>query len=117
MLCLIDKYPIEILSATNEIIDLARAYLDAEIIPETHIMDAMHVATATVNNMDMFITYNFGSIYDIGTILRIQDLNKINGYNKVKICSPPEVIDYKFYDDICIFDCTDSYLIGLKEKI
>jgi hypothetical protein len=104
MLYFIDKYAIKVLPASYEILDLAHTYLDFKIFPKEHIIEAMHVATATVNDIAYFITYNYDYICNIRTIQCIKSLNKSKGYREIEIYPPPEVIDYDLYEDICTFD-------------
>ncbi|MEW6686208.1 MAG: hypothetical protein AB1393_08385 [Candidatus Edwardsbacteria bacterium] len=55
--------------------------------------DALHIAFATVYEMDFLVSYNFEHIVKIKTIDRITAINLLLGYKTPRIVIPEEVID------------------------
>ena len=90
---LIEEYNIEVLPSANKIDRLADEYVKEGIIPLKHRTDAIHIAAATVNGLDMIISWNFQHIVKRKTILMTKIINLRNEYKNVEIYSPSEVIE------------------------
>lgn len=93
MLSLIAKYKINILPTSTEIERLARIYINAGIIPERFDTDALHVAAAAVYGIDYIISLNFRHIVKHKTIFETESINTREGYKRVFIHTPAEVIE------------------------
>jgi predicted nucleic acid-binding protein len=78
---------------TDEIIELAEAYLRSKIIPRRYRDDALHIATATINGCNAIISWNFRHMVRLQTIIGVNGLNKGMGYGEIEILSPESVID------------------------
>ena len=63
------------------------------IIPADNIDDALHIAIATIYEMDILVTYNFEHIMKIKTVDRITAVNLLLGYKTMRIVIPEEVLD------------------------
>jgi predicted nucleic acid-binding protein len=98
MLNLIEKYHITVLDTSDEIIQLAEHYIESNIIPRKKNVDALHIAIASVNKMDMILTYNFKHINKLKTKTLIPLANRNSGYGDIVIVQPEEVIDYEIDD-------------------
>lgn len=95
MLALIKKYNVTVLDLNTEAVDLARKYVDNGIIPTKYITDGLHISTATVYDLDYIISYNFQHIVKLKTIVMTEAINLAQGYKKVGIFSPTEVVEYE----------------------
>jgi predicted nucleic acid-binding protein len=95
MLNLIGKYNVKILTAVDEAIYLSQLYITSAIIPEKKRLDALHIAIATVNDIDMILSYNFKHINKIKTKTMVPAINQKEGYKPIIITQPKEVIDYE----------------------
>lgn len=83
----------EILEISSECIDLANEYIKREVIAQKNTDDALHIACASVYEMDFLISYNFEHIVRIKTIDNIAAINVLLGYRMPRIIIPEEVID------------------------
>jgi rRNA-processing protein FCF1 len=92
MMGLITGYKVDRLKKTDEINRLAEIYVGEGIIPKKYDTDALHIAAATVNELDIIVSWNFKHIVKRKTIIMTESVNLRNGYNKIEICSPSEVI-------------------------
>jgi len=92
MLELIDEYGITILRGNDEVKRLGDMYIDEGIIPVGYHTDALHIATATVYDMDTIASMNLRHIVKPKTIEMTGYINIENGYSTVKIRSPEEVV-------------------------
>jgi len=95
MLHLIEKYNIIILDTSDEVIQLAEKYIINNIIPKNKRVDALHIAVASVNELDIILSYNFRHINKLKTKTLVPAINQISGYRDIFIAQPEEVIDYE----------------------
>ena len=73
---------------------LAQIYVDEKVVGETSLDDCIHIATATLNKVDMLVSWNFKHIVNI---YRIRGYNSINlrlGYPILEIHSPKEIVNH-----------------------
>jgi len=98
MLHLIDTYRITVLDTSDEVIQLAGEYFASNIIPVKKRIDALHIAVATVNEMDIILSFNFKHINKLKTKTLIPAVNRTSGYRDIFIAQPEEVIDYEIDD-------------------
>ena len=78
---------------TPEGLRLAQTYVDEKVVGETSLDDCIHIATATLNKVDMLVSWNFKHIVNI---YRIRGYNSINlrlGYPTLEIHSPKEIVN------------------------
>jgi predicted nucleic acid-binding protein len=93
MVDLIEQYNVRLLEA-NEIAEtLADKYVSGEIIPPGYRTDGIHIAMATINNLDIIVSYNFQHIVKLKTIMGTESINLREGYKRIGIYSPTEVIE------------------------
>lgn len=71
--------------------ELRDAYLAAGIVGPASSMDAEHIASATVADVDMIVSWNFKHIVHFVKIRGYHGVNLIHGYRAIPIFSPPEV--------------------------
>ena len=95
MEALIKNHEITIIPANSEIERLADVYIAAGIIPKKYSTDALHIAAATVAGLDFIISLNFRHIVKHKTIIETESINAREGYKRVFIHSPMEVIDHE----------------------
>ncbi len=93
MYSLITRYDISILTGSGEAEKLARAYVEEGIIPPKYATDARHIAIATVNDLDLIASYNFKHIVKLKTVTMTEVVNLREGYKRIGIFSPTEIID------------------------
>jgi predicted nucleic acid-binding protein len=75
-----------------EIEVLARRYLEARIIPPDKIEDALHVAYATVYEVDFLLSWNFKHLANAFRETRFMAVNQELGYrHPLRLLSPMEV--------------------------
>ncbi|MBT3272447.1 MAG: type II toxin-antitoxin system VapC family toxin [Spirochaetales bacterium] len=87
ILSLVLEHTFRILDLDKEISDLADQYIDKGAIPGTEREDAMHIASAAVNNIESLASWNFKHIVSINPIRKIHQINAENKYGVVEIGS------------------------------
>ncbi|MFA5879798.1 MAG: type II toxin-antitoxin system VapC family toxin [Candidatus Margulisiibacteriota bacterium] len=84
---------LQILEMTNEIQVLAAQYLKENIVSEKFYEDLLHIAFATVNQIDVLVSWNFKHIVNYQKIILFNAVNLKNGYKELVIYSPREVVE------------------------
>lgn len=82
----------EIIEFSDEIARLRDAYLEARIVEPEGKADAEHIASASVADVDFVVSWNFRHIVHYEKISGYHAVNLMNGYKKIGIYSPKEVI-------------------------
>lgn len=82
----------QVLEIDDEVKELARKFLAAGIIPEKCPEDALHIAVAAANGMDVIVTWNFKHINNPFIRKRIRQKTEESGLACPEICSPEEFL-------------------------
>ena len=80
-----------ILANTNESRALAQKYIHQNIFPAKYFDDALHVAIASVNRIEILLSWNFAHLVKVKTRRLVALLNTVENYAPVEIISPPEL--------------------------
>jgi len=97
MIGLITQYDISVLAPNEETMRIADLYANEGIIPKKYLTDGLHIAIATVNDLDMIISMNFQHIVKRKTKIGTGNINALSGYRAVEIYSPMEVVEDENY--------------------
>jgi len=84
---------IEMVNATEQMRTLAKSYLQDNIISNRYSDDALHIAIATVVNVDVLVSWNFKHIVNLDKIRKFNAVNLKEGYKPLEIRTPREVIN------------------------
>ena len=90
-----DKYK-EFISVDEETIHLADLYIKEKIVPPKSFNDTVHIALATINKIDILVSWNFKHIVNLNRIRLYNAVNLKYGYMPVEIRSPREIVDVNF---------------------
>jgi hypothetical protein len=93
MLALIVDHGVTVLPASDESKRLADIYVSAKVIPEKYLLDAVHIAAAAVADLDYIVSLNFKHIVKHKTIIETEIINAREGYRRVFIHTPAEIIE------------------------
>ena len=85
----------EVADLNDEAIELAEEYLGEKIVGQSSRDDCLHIAIATINKVDILVSWNFKHIVNIKKIRGFNSINIRNGYHTLEIRSQKEVIDYE----------------------
>ena len=80
------------LPITDEVSLLAKKLIDKTPLPEKAKLDALHIATATVNGMDYLLTWNCRHIANATLRNSMNQICQAVGYEMPVICTPIELI-------------------------
>ena len=93
MLALISEYGINFLDDSLASRQLADIYVKEGIIPVKYRYDGLHIAIATINDLEFIFSLNFKHINKIRTKAMTSIINLREGYRPITIASPLEVIE------------------------
>lgn len=96
LISVVSKHGIKILpdDSIKEIRQLANRYVEKSVIPRAKMEDALHVAYATVYELDILLSWNFRHLANVNKELKIQSINIEEGYRyPLRLLSPLEVLD------------------------
>lgn len=74
-----------------EVQSLADRYIELNVIPEKYINNALHIAAASVYDLDAIVSWNFEHIVKLKTKREVVGINAMMGYKEIEIYSPWEV--------------------------
>ncbi len=87
-----DEEQMERLQQTPAVRALGDAYLADKVVPLKFEDDALHVASATVHNADMIVSWNFRHLVNFQRIHAFNSVNLKQGYSLIEIRTPKELI-------------------------
>lgn len=86
--------PLPKLELTEEVGELAHVLIDGGLVPEKAASDAVHIAVASVHQMNYIVTWNFKHIANPYTRDRMRQIVADAGFRLPVMCSPEELIQY-----------------------
>ena len=79
---------------TDEAADaLAMKIMEGHGMPEEYPEDALHIAVAAVNGIDVLVTWNFAHLNNPFTRMMVRQLVENAGYRCPEVCSPDELLE------------------------
>lgn len=74
---------------------LAEKIITKKGIPKEYPEDALHIAVAAVNGIEVIITWNFAHLNNPFTRKKVRKIVETEGYICPEICSPEELLEVK----------------------
>jgi len=99
-----DKYAellgflVESVGVTQEALNLAAEYEAHTVLSGRFRNDMLHIALATIADVDVLVSWNFRHIVRLDKIRLFNAINLEQGYKTIQIYSPREVISYEQED-------------------
>ena len=78
---------------TAESQQLAETYVNEKVVGETSMDDCLHIATATINKVDILVSWNFKHIVNINRIRGYNSVNIKHGHRILEIRTPREILE------------------------
>lgn len=85
----------ELLEVTEEVTALTTSYAERGALPPKFRNDMLHIALATVADVDVLVSWNFKHIVRLDKIRIFNAVNLELGYKQLQIYSPREVTNYE----------------------
>lgn len=74
--------------------ELATIYQSRDILPPRFFNDGLHIAMATIAEVDVLVSWNFKHIVHLNKIRLFNAVNLEQGYRSIEIYSPRAVTTY-----------------------
>ena len=78
---------------TDEAIGLANQYIVEGAVTMKYYEDALHIALATTNHINVLVSWNFKHIVNIERIRKYNSVNIRNGYSLLEIRNPRDILN------------------------
>ena len=85
------------MKVTPEAFQLAQTYISKNAVGQTSLDDCIHIAVATLNEVDVLVSWNFKHIVNVHRIHGYNSVNLQLGYKALRICSPKDIISDEIY--------------------
>lgn len=85
--------PFRMLDIDDEARTLAEKIIEGKGIPKEYPEDALHIAVAAVNGIEVLITWNFAHMNNPFTRMMVRQIVENEGYECPEICSPEELLE------------------------
>ena len=79
---------------------LANKYIEEGAISRKHLVDAQQIAIATINKVDVLVSWNFKHIVNLSRIRLYNATNLKYGYQIIEIRTPREIINEVINEDV-----------------
>jgi len=79
----------------EDAVNLAQKYMSEGVIGKSKLVDAEHIAIATINRVDVLVSWNFRHIVNLEKIFGFNSVNLKMKYQLLEIRNPWEVITYE----------------------
>jgi predicted nucleic acid-binding protein len=92
----LEKYSlkqIEKVELTEEAKILADNYIEENVVGKTSKTDCQHIAIATLNKVDVLVSWNFKHIVNLKRIRGYNSVNLKLGYMMIEIRTPKEILE------------------------
>ena len=86
---------LEIAKLTDEAKRLANYYIKEKIVTRKSLADTQHIAVATIQQVDLFVSWNFKHIVNYNKIRLYNAVNLKYGYKILEIRNPRDLTDEK----------------------
>lgn len=84
----------QVLKVTEQALSLGERYQEKRILSPQYYNDCLHIAIATVAEVDVLVSWNFKHIVHFNKIRLFNSVNMEMGYKPLQIYSPREVTIY-----------------------
>jgi len=94
---LLDNYDdnsLEKVALTDEARELADKYIAEKVVGKISLDDCRHIALATINKVDVLVSWNFKHIVNLTRIKGYNAVNLKNGYQTLEIRNPKDLVYY-----------------------
>lgn len=83
---------VDYIGTSQEAFALAREYVREGVLSHNDFTDALHIAIATIERVDVLVSWNFRHIVNLERIRAFNAVNLKRGYPLLEIRSPREVL-------------------------
>lgn len=86
--------PIELVRVDEDAVSLVQRYIERSVLGQRFLNDMLHIALATIAEVDVLVSWNFRHIVRLDKIRLFNAVNLEEGYKPLTVYSPREVISH-----------------------
>ena len=86
--------PVELVRVDEGAVSLVQCYIERSVLGQRFLNDMLHIALATIAEVDVLVSWNFRHIVRLDKIRLFNAVNLEQGYKPLTIYSPREVISH-----------------------
>lgn len=86
--------PARLVAVDDDTVSLMRHYVERSVLGQRFMNDMLHIALATIAEVDVLVSWNFKHIVRLDKIRLFNAVNLEQGYKPLTIYSPREVISH-----------------------
>lgn len=86
--------PIVLVRVDEDAVSLVQRYIERSVLGQRFLNDMLHIALATIAEVDVLVSWNFRHIVRLDKIRLFNAVNLEQGYKPLTIYSPREVISH-----------------------
>ena len=86
--------PAELVQVDEDAVSLVQRYIERSVLGQRFLNDMLHIALATIAEVDVLVSWNFRHIVRLDKIRLFNAVNLEQGYKPLTIYSPREVISH-----------------------
>ena len=83
----------EFVEISESAINLAENYINEKVVGKSSRSDCLHIAIATLINVDVLVSWNFKHIVNLARIRGYNSINYRQGYKILEIRTPREILE------------------------
>jgi len=80
------------LDETEEVVDLARDYVNHGVLTQRRFNDCLHIAYAVVNDCDVMLSWNMDDLAKKSRLEKVKIVNAVSRYKGIEVVSPDEFL-------------------------
>ena len=77
----------------EESLNLAKKYIEHNVLTTKSLDDARHIACAIISDCDIIVSWNFKHLVNHRTISGVKGVNALGGYREISIYSPTMLVE------------------------
>lgn len=83
---------VERIKLSKDCYDLAQSYIDDQVTSQFGLELCLHIAMATINKVDVFVSWNYKYYVNLDKIRAYNSVNLRLGYSMIEIRSPRDLV-------------------------
>ncbi len=87
-------FPAKVVRVDEDAISLMQKYAERSVLGQRFLNDMLHIALATIAEVDVLVSWNFKHIVRLDKIRMFNAVNLEQGYKPLTIYSPREVVSH-----------------------
>jgi predicted nucleic acid-binding protein len=89
----LEQITLQVLDRNDEVVQLAKKYINSGVLKEKSFDDCLHIAFAAVYDCDILVSWNFKHLVNFKTINGVRIVNATNRYREISLVAPNMLLE------------------------